>query len=273
MRENRSGIRLVWLGLILMLASSAVWSAESRSVGKVVSRVGDVHAVGGAWEERTLRRGDPVYEEDVIRTGPDGRTRIRFFDNGLVELKPNTRFEVERYRAKAGDGRDKGVLMRLWKGAFRTVTGWVGEEEKDSYRVRTPAATIGIRGTRYAARYCESACGRDFRTGEKVPSGLYLRVEDGQVRLSNLKDAQVFGRDKYSYVASRTAPIETIERPPGPIFSGETPIQGGEDGVRLRQDSSDDRSLWKQGPSSESGPDLLLDESGEVMGVESREEP
>ena len=247
--------------------------ADANEVGRLVSRVGEVRATGGAWESRDLERGSRIFEKDVIITGPEGRAKVRFFDKALVELKPDTRFAVERYREKASKGGKKGVLMRLWEGAFRTVTGWIGGDEKEEYKVKTPAATIGIRGTRYAARYCEEDCGPDFRTGDPLPGGLYLHVEKGEVHLSNLTDAQIFGHDRYSYVADRQSPIVEIDRPPGPLFSGEAPLRESDrEGGLFRPAPSVRKPLWHGAPRAGDGPSILLDEEGQVIGVESGED-
>jgi hypothetical protein len=37
--------------------------------------------------------------------------------------------------------------MTLFKGAARSITGWIGKRNAASYRITTPTATIGIRGT------------------------------------------------------------------------------------------------------------------------------
>ena len=41
--------------------------------------------------------------------------------------------------------------MRLQLGCFRTISGHIGEERNDSYKIETPAAWIGINGTVHSA--------------------------------------------------------------------------------------------------------------------------
>lgn len=52
---------------------------------------------------------------------------------------------ISAYQAQGQDD-DKGVFSLL-QGAFRSVTGWIGKHNPKSYQVRTPTATIGVRGT------------------------------------------------------------------------------------------------------------------------------
>ncbi|MES2884276.1 MAG: hypothetical protein V4709_05700 [Pseudomonadota bacterium] len=50
------------------------------------------------------------------------------------------------------------AFFRLVKGGFRSVSGVIGKLNREDYRVTTPVATIGIRGTVYSARLCQGAC-------------------------------------------------------------------------------------------------------------------
>lgn len=274
-RDLANWTRLTALLVLLMLLPSAGQAAHV--VGRVITVVGEATATGAAWEERPLERRARIYEQDMITTGDDGRVKIRFTDGGLVDIQPETRFEVERYRKKASEERGEGAFMRLWKGAFRTITGAIGSEDAENYKVETPAATLGIRGTQYAARYCEGDCGRSFRTGEPIEDGLYVKVEKGQVRISNNTGARDFGADQYSYVASVNADIVELKRPPGLIFSGDDPFR--EDGAGgnglFRPDSEERRPLWpgEGGRGQQAGPSLIIDEQGNVIGVDEDEDP
>jgi hypothetical protein len=265
---NWLGFGLMVVGLSVALVSPA-WG--SKGVGRVITVAGEVTATGGAWEGRPLRRRDRVYEQDVIRTGAHGRVKIRFHDEGMVDIKPDSRFEVERYRQQAkGEGRE-GAFMRLWKGAFRTVTGAIGSQDPAKYRVETPAATLGIRGTQYAARYCEGDCGNAFRTGEGVKDGLYVKVEKGRVAVSNQQEARSFGEGEYSFVASADSQIIELERPPGLIFSGDDPFRdtGAGGASRFRPAPGQQSPYWPGSSGGEGqGPGLLMDEQGGLIGVE-----
>ena len=61
----------------------------------------------------------------------------------------------------AAQGSSSGTsraFFRLVKGGFRSVSGVIGKLNREDYRVSTPVATIGIRGTVYSARLCAGAC-------------------------------------------------------------------------------------------------------------------
>ena len=67
---------------------------------------------------------------------------------------------------------DGTLLFNFIRGGMRTVSGAIGKVNRNNYRVQTPVATIGIRGTSYAA--------------EQQPNGrLLLTVSKGMVNISN----------------------------------------------------------------------------------------
>ena len=60
--------------------------------------------------------------------------------------------------AQASSSGTSRAFFRLVKGGFRSVSGVIGKLNREDYRVSTPVATIGIRGTVYSARLCEGPC-------------------------------------------------------------------------------------------------------------------
>src|SRR3954469_6820986 len=91
-------------------------------------------------------RGAELNNGDTVRTG-EGRAQLRFTDGAYVSLQPQSEFAIRDYRFDGKtDGTERG-FFGLLKGAMRTVSGLVGRVNRDQYRVTTPTATIGIRGT------------------------------------------------------------------------------------------------------------------------------
>jgi hypothetical protein len=120
--------------------------ALATPAGLVEFAVGRVMAVGGDGRDRELAKGSSVESGDRVLTY-DGRAQIRFTDGAFVSLAPNTDYLIKSYRYDGrADGSEQGVFT-LVKGAVRTVSGMVGRVNKSAYRLETPTATIGIRGT------------------------------------------------------------------------------------------------------------------------------
>ncbi|MFA9460597.1 FecR family protein [Thiohalorhabdus sp. Cl-TMA] len=215
-------IGLYVLGVAVYLSGMGP-AVAAETVGRVITQVGEVVAVGPDGERRPLRRRSEIREGERVVTGEGGRAQVRFKDGALVDIKPDSAFAVKRYRSEeAGDEEDSAV-MGLLKGGMRTITGAVGGGEGQEYEVETPVASIGVRGTQYLLRLCDGACG-------DVPGGLYGGVTQGRIAVSNDAGSKTFGGDRYFHVASRGDLPRGILQPPTDLVAATGGRGGGEDG-------------------------------------------
>ncbi len=215
---NRSQAPL--FALLLALAPLAA-AADAIGIGTVVMLTGKATALGSDGTVRRLAKNDSVFAGDLVNSGFGSYVNLRFSDGAFFLLRPDTRFQIEQYeyaaasaapaaaaaavpaagtaaplvvapQALAGNSR---AFFRLVKGGFRSVSGLIGKLNRDDYRVSTPVATIGIRGTSYSARLCEGACEdreqivTQLRSvGKSVAADdtlLVTTVDDGQIELQS----------------------------------------------------------------------------------------
>ncbi|MFY9179463.1 MAG: FecR family protein, partial [Venatoribacter sp.] len=134
------------LGLLLCL------QAYAELAGTVIMATGEVVARDANGAERVLKRRSQVFDQDSIITKGNSRAQIRFIDNALLALQANTELKIEEYRLAQNSGEESKVLMNLVEGGFRSLTGAIGKGNPEAYKVNTPAASIGIRGTLYSVR-------------------------------------------------------------------------------------------------------------------------
>lgn len=138
MKLHSVGLSLIALSLLL---AAAVVEAAAPSVGSVSRITGNqVSAQAQGAPARKLAVGDPVFAGERIRTGTGTVLYIEFTDKTRFTLGPNTDFEVEQYVEDA-------FYSRVFKGAFRFVSGLTARKKPENMRVNIPVATIGIRGT------------------------------------------------------------------------------------------------------------------------------
>ena len=142
-----SSFRLSSRGALMAIVSAAFANhAFAATAGRVDFVFGEAALRGASGQERPLARGTEVMDGDTLITR-NGRAQIRFTDGGFVSLQPNTEFGVREYRYEGKpDGKERGFFS-LVRGAMRTVTGAIGRFNRNAYQVRTPTATVGIRGT------------------------------------------------------------------------------------------------------------------------------
>lgn len=140
----RSNFNLRQLALIIAAIHSPL--AFAAPAGRVEFATGEPVVIGSDGRERPARKGEPIVSGDRVMTRA-GRAQLAFADGAFVSLQPNTDFGVEEYHFKgSNDGSEKSIFS-LMKGALRTVTGLIGRGKREAYVMKTPTATIGIRGT------------------------------------------------------------------------------------------------------------------------------
>ncbi|MGI1661551.1 FecR family protein [Palleronia sp. KMU-117] len=93
----------------------------------------------------TLSEGAPVALGDTIATGEGGEAQIIFPDQTRIVVGPNSQLSITRLLF-----RDNGTARRLSvnavRGTFRFLSG---ESPPSAYNIRTPTATMGVRGTEF----------------------------------------------------------------------------------------------------------------------------
>ncbi|HEX7046013.1 MAG TPA: FecR family protein [Gammaproteobacteria bacterium] len=216
----------VLAALLLAISFSLPAVAATEHAGGITLLTGRATAAGVSGDIRPLAKGGVVYPGEMINTGPNSYLNIKFTDGGMVLLRPNSRFQIEEYRysAAAETAQDEqgsspnveaepegNAFFRLLKGGFRAVTGLIGKNDRDNFRVRTPVATIGIRGTDFEARLCNGDC---FDISPMPQDGLYTGVFEGGINLTN--GAGTFVRDagQYSYVPAVNQPAVPLAKRP-----------------------------------------------------------
>lgn len=137
------------LGLmVMMVLSGTAWSNPAASVHFVS---GYVAATAPASAARQLAKGDDLFRSDRVDTEDNGRIQMRFTDGGLVSLMPGSTFTIDEYFHEGGPEEDAALVFGLLRGGLRTVTGTIGQVKHEQYELKTPIATLGIRGTEYIA--------------------------------------------------------------------------------------------------------------------------
>ncbi len=200
---------LAWLVALAALLASGAALAQA---GRVVLAVGDVAAVRGADRVR-LSAGATVGVGDAIVTGADGHAQIRFSDEALVAIKPGSEFRIEAYSfAGRADGSERAVF-RLVRGGFRTLTGQIGQVNRDTYQVLTTQATIGIRGTHYQLEICEPGECRETPDEPPAAPGLYGGVYDGSVIATTTAASAIFASREFFVVPDGGIPARLIGPP------------------------------------------------------------
>ncbi|MDR3415045.1 MAG: hypothetical protein P4L83_02570 [Nevskia sp.] len=195
--------------------------AQPVPAGTITLLNGQASAAASGSTSHALAKGDTVYDGDTVETGAGSYTLIKFTDDGTVLLRPNSRFQVERYRygvaapapaaaptpaapqtrplanpaAVAGGG--QSAFFRLLKGGLRAVSGLIAHADYANYRMSTPVATMGIRGTDYEIVVCDEACQTDpsvlkaLPPGESPAGAVVSGVNSGEITVTSITGSSV----------------------------------------------------------------------------------
>jgi hypothetical protein len=131
--------------------------ATVKKVGLVQTVSGSVIAVDKSKVSRKLLVGNPVYLGDKVITGEDGLVRLKMIDDAILDLRCFSIMVIEDYAINPDNRRS---ILNLLQGSLRKVTGKIGKMSEDVYELKTPVASVGVRGTEYALRVFQSkGCG------------------------------------------------------------------------------------------------------------------
>ncbi len=197
------------IGLCALLALLGCGTAFGEA-GRVVFAVGDVAALRGT-ARIALTAGATFDAGDAIVTGAQSHAQLRFTDDGLVALKPDSEFRIEQYNFNGRQDGTEIAVFRLVKGGFRTLTGQIGKISSDRYQLLTTQATIGIRGTHYLVQLC--APEQCHEGGAAVRAGMYGGVYDGRIAVANVFGAAEYGTDEFFFVPDGESPQRFLAPP------------------------------------------------------------
>lgn len=139
---NRKAALLAGVALAGLFGASA--GASGQEIGDVTQeRYAGARGTPPGQDPRNLYYRNDVYAEELVETGNGGSTALRFADDTHIRLGSNASLVLDRYVYDPDTGSGEAVVT-LTKGLMRFITG---DMHKDGYSIRTPTATMTVRGT------------------------------------------------------------------------------------------------------------------------------
>ncbi len=182
---------------------------KPSQVGEVILARGEAIAVGQNKKSRDLGVGDGVFVGDKIVTGEDGFVRLLMVDDARLDLRCYSIMVIEKYDLQASK---RSSILNLLQGSIRKVSGVIGKSKEDTYELKTPVASVGVRGTEYALRVFQSkGCDGSVDTEDE---GLYIKVIEGLVDVHNKAAKTAVAKNDTLYIPlSDKAPVEKDIKP------------------------------------------------------------
>lgn len=157
-------------GLMLMALFAGAVAAEVPA-GRVKAVFGEVTAEKDGLR-RALNMGDAVYAGERIRTSSAASAALMLQDDTRISLGERASIRVDRFDYDTTK-QDGNALITVFRGITGFVSGLLAKSGGDRVRIRTPTATIGVRGTEFmvdvtaASEDAEDSFGRQGGSDEK----------------------------------------------------------------------------------------------------------
>ena len=130
--------------LLVLLLSAATPMAFAANEGTAVGVKPDAVAQFNS-TDRILEVGADVSVGELIVTGSAGQVQIVFDDNTRLVVGPRSKLLIEKY-LMANANTAQQLTINALGGSFRFITG---NSPKPAYSIKTPTASIAVRGTEF----------------------------------------------------------------------------------------------------------------------------
>lgn len=202
-RPFTQGLFLLLSALLLSTLANTTWAA----VGQFQFVSGDVRIVAPDGKARQAQKGGEINEGESIVSAKGATAQLRMTDGGILAIRQETEMHIDEYRFNGEEDGSERSFFSLLKGGFRSITGKVGKLHKENYRIKTPAATIGIRGTDSETIHVTA----ETEQLSRVPAGTYNKVNTG----STLVNGTLVSPNQVAYTPNlNTAAILLPAMPP-----------------------------------------------------------
>jgi hypothetical protein len=201
-------LRIAHLLLALFwLCAGSVWAN-----GTVTHLSGAVQTQQADGTLSTTTAGAKFRQGDTLVTGANGYARLEMADGAEMVLRPLTRFRIDSYHYAEEDPARDQSFYQLLQGGLRAISGYINKRgNKDAYRIVTPTATIGVRGTQFDVRYCDANCGA-------LAAGTYVAVRYGAILTKNDFGELQVPAGQAAFTPANAAPVP-LPRDPGIGFT------------------------------------------------------
>jgi hypothetical protein len=220
---------------VLTLLSSGL-CAHAGPGDTIGSAVTIVNLVTAAYQrdQRQLASGDDVRQQELIAVSDEGRGELLLRDRTKLALGPGSRLLLDKfvYDPNVSGGT---IALDLLRGAFRFVTGIAA---KPAYIIRTPTASITVRGTIFDVYVQQSGtawllliegavevCAENGKCQVLDEPGKLIRIGSGEVG-KPVKWASLPQKDEVPFDSAFPFIVTSPGFDPGPHFTRDQVVLG-----------------------------------------------
>ena len=129
------------IGVFVLIAPLSA----TASIGSVTEQVGQEAKIARKKDTITVTKGTGVEMNDVITT-TKSKLGLTFEDNTKVAITPQSKLVIDDFVYDPNSKTGK-LAMNVAMGTVRYASGAIAKNSRENVRLRTPTATIAVRGT------------------------------------------------------------------------------------------------------------------------------
>lgn len=241
----------------IVLGALGCWSgmAAAVPVARVSLSVGDATLFKPSGASSPLVRGTELAEQDRVVTGKSGMVMLVFTDQGRVAIRPESELVIRKYEDDPS-GQATQLQLELMRGTVRQISGHAAQRQPDRYRLNTPIAAIGVRGTDFLAKANPGSVQTYVHEGAITVQPMQMGQSVGTQMLSVAGQAHYLLARAEGAVELHHVYAEDVERIFG-IRLGKSAVplaqQNGASGTPARSDATADTPLLAQATTASRG--------------------
>ena len=176
------------------------------SIGTVEKLAGTVTLTRTDGTTVQASKGTAVFSGDIIKTDASANIGIKFVDDTSFSLGESGRMVIDEMIYDPSNNSSSSSSFSVVKGVFSFVSGQVAKSGDDAMVVKTPVASIGIRGTTVAGKAAAEGSSNSITLLPDADGGV------GQIAVSNSAGTQIM-----SVPFQTTSLTSAFTAPPPPV--------------------------------------------------------
>ncbi|CUB02760.1 FecR family protein [Marinomonas fungiae] len=135
------------LSLVSLSLLTFAHATPQESAGIVTFMLGKAYL-----NNELVHVGTEINQGDTLETLSNGHVHIRFVDDALVSVRPSSKLSIDHYAYNAQTPSESVIKFDLKEGIIRSISGKGAKSARDKFRLNTPIAAIGVRGTDFVVK-------------------------------------------------------------------------------------------------------------------------
>lgn len=140
------------------IANASVLAADgsANAVGHVQIVLGKAYVETEDGARQRIEAGSQIFVGDEITTRDSSTVFIRFIDDASVSVRQDSQLQILSYQYDESKPEASKVKFNLVRGVTRAISGEAAKAAREQFRLNTPIAAIGVRGTDFVVRATDS---------------------------------------------------------------------------------------------------------------------